>query len=178
MLFLIFIWGFSEATWFFIIPDVILSLYAIQKKSLKTVIKANLICVAGALMGGLLIYILSLNYYELIRTFILNVPAIHDYMITRVVDGMDESPLLSLITGPLFGVPYKLFALEAPQYIDLSMFLLFTVPARLIRFVLISLLAYYLSHVILKELKKTIKIFIWLVLWIIVYSVYFSIHPF
>lgn len=178
MLLLIFLWGFSEASWFFIIPDVILSLFAIQQNSKKLILIANLICVAGAVAGGAVIYILSVFDYHAIYNFILHIPAVHEYMIVYVQNKMNTDTFFALLTGPLFGIPYKIFALEAHQYTSIFTFLLFTIPARLIRFILISFLAYYLSHFLFKNHSKSFKTLIWLTVWCIVYIIYFNIHTF
>lgn len=59
MMILIFIWGFSEAVWFFIIPDVILSFYALYNKKFKYVVYANAAAVSGAMIGGITVFVWS-----------------------------------------------------------------------------------------------------------------------
>lgn len=176
MMFVIFIWGFSEATWFFIIPDVVLSLYALKVKRFKFVLYSNIAAVLGALIGGITIFIWSSIDYAQVVLFMLNIPAIHDYMITHVHRTMENNTFTALITGPLFGVPYKLFAASAPEYTNLFIFLIFTVPARLVRFLLISIIAYVLSHYVFKQLSMKAKLVIWFVVWCAVYIIYFSLH--
>lgn len=48
------IWGFAEATFFFIIPDVILTLIAMH--GLRRGMTACLIALFGAMLGGIVIY--------------------------------------------------------------------------------------------------------------------------
>ncbi|MBB6424209.1 hypothetical protein [Jeotgalicoccus coquinae] len=176
MMILIFIWGFSEAVWFFIIPDVILSLYALQIKKFKYVLYANAVAVTGAVIGGTGIFIWSSFNAEQAEAFMMGIPAVHGYMIEHVHRTMAGSTFTALITGPLFGVPYKLFAAAAPEYTGIALFLLFTVPSRLLRFIIVSSIAYVLSNYIFKTLGARIKIIIWLCVWMIVYVIYFSIH--
>lgn len=173
-----FIWGFSEATFFFIIPDVLLSYYSLQSDNFKNVFIMNIICIIGAAIGGAVIFIISSFSHSAVIDFMLNIPAIHPYMLTHVESEMSANTFIALITGPLFGVPYKLFASFAPLHTNLFIFVLFTAPARFIRFIIVSLLAYVLSHQILPGLSVKVKILIWLFVWIIVYTIYFSIHPF
>lgn len=175
-LLLIFIWGLSEAVWFFIIPDVVLSLYALQKQKFKCVLYANAAAVAGAMIGGISVFIWSSFNPEQAEKFMLSVPAVHAYMIEHVHRTMDSSTFTALLTGPLFGVPYKLFAAAAPEYTGFMLFLLYTVPARLLRFLMVSSLAYALSHFVFRTLTMRIKIIIWLCVWIIVYVIYFGLH--
>ena len=176
MMIIIFIWGLSEATWFFIIPDVILSLYALRTKKFKYVLYANIAAVSGAMLGGIIIFMWSSFDSDYVETIMLGIPAVHEYMIEHVHNAMAESTFTALITGPLFGVPYKLFAAAAPQYTGILLFLIFTVPARLLRFLAVSVIAYVLSHYIFKTFSIYVKIIIWAVVWIIVYLIYFSIH--
>lgn len=173
-----FIWGFSEATFFFIIPDVLLSYYALRNNSFKKIFVVNIICIAGAALGGSVIFMMSTFSHTAVIDFMLAVPAIHTYMLEHVENEMSANTFTALITGPLFGVPYKLFAAFAPQYTNLFIFVLFSIPARFIRFILVSFLAFVLSHKLLPRLSVKVKIFIWLCVWVLVYAVYFSIHPF
>ncbi|MFD2829379.1 hypothetical protein [Corticicoccus populi] len=175
---IIFIWGFSEAVWFFIIPDVILSLYALRSRTLQRVFTANIICLSGALLGGAFIYIFSSLNGDTVRSLMLYIPAVHGYMFDSINENMASNTFNALITGPLFGLPYKLFASEAPEYTNIFMFLLFSIPARLIRFLLVSLTAFFLSRVVFKNLSMKLKIGIWSLVWIVVYIIYFSIHSF
>lgn len=173
-----FVWGFSEATFFFIIPDVLLSYYALRTNGLKKIFLLNIICIAGAALGGGVIFIMSSIDHSAVIDFMLAVPAIHTYMLQHVESEMAAGTFTALVTGPLFGVPYKLFAAFAPLYTNIFIFILFSIPARFIRFIIISLLAYMLSHKIFKGLSVKVKTLIWLLVWIIVYVIYFSIHPF
>ncbi|CEA03667.1 hypothetical protein BN1048_02168 [Jeotgalicoccus saudimassiliensis] len=176
MMMLVFIWGFSEAVWFFIIPDVILSLHALRTKKFKYVLYANLICVTGAAAGGVYVFIWSSLDAGRAEAFMTGIPAVHDYMIEHVHRAMTDSILTALITGPLFGVPYKLFAAAAPEYTGIVLFLLFTVPARLLRFIAVSTVAFVLSSYVFTTLSGRLKIIIWCCVWITVYFIYFSIH--
>lgn len=173
-----FLWGFSEATFFFIIPDVLLSYYALRNDNLKKIFLINIICLTGAALGGAVIFIMSVFDHSAVIDFMLAVPAIHTYMLDHVASEMSADTFLALVTGPLFGVPYKLFASFAPLYTNIFIFILFSIPTRFIRFIIVSLLAYLLSHKILPGLSVKVKTLIWLFVWVIVYVIYFSIHPF
>lgn len=176
MMMIIFIWGLSEATLFFIIPDVILSLHALWTKNFKYVLYANIVAMAGAMFGGIIIFLWSSFDAEYVETIMLGIPATHEYMIEHVHHSMEDSTLTALLTGPIFGVPYKLFAAAAPEYVGIVLFLIFTIPARLLRFLTVSVIAYVLSHYMFNKLSMRMKIIIWSVVWIIVYVIYFSIH--
>ncbi|MFC3899959.1 hypothetical protein [Aliicoccus persicus] len=177
MVIAIFIWGFAESTLFFIIPDVLLSLYAIQKNGFVRVILANFICVLGAIVGGTITYSLSAGGTDLINV-LMNVPAIHPHMVEHVHEQLSSNVFVALITGPLFGVPYKIFASVAPEYTSLAIFLMVSIPARLARFLFISILSYMLSHYVFKQLSMTAKYCVWSAVWLIGYGIYFCIIGF
>ena len=99
-------------------------------------------------------------------------------MLGHVQTTMSQNPLISLISGPIFGVPYKLFASVAPNYVEYTTFIIFTIPARLLRFIIVTCLAYYLSHQLFSYLNEKLKTIIWLIIWILVYVIYFGIHGF
>lgn len=174
---LIFLWGFSEATWFFIIPDVILSLYALTASNFTKVARANIFCLSGAMTGGLILFQASVHHHAFIQEGISRIPAIHGYMIEHVNRTMSADGLAAILFGPLSGVPYKLFAMEGPAYTGLLSFMLISIPARLIRFITVSAIAFFLSHITFASLHLKWKILIWAAVWVIVYTIYFSIHP-
>ncbi|KFE41237.1 hypothetical protein [Staphylococcus agnetis] len=172
------LWGFSEATLFFIIPDVLLTFVAITYQRKRVVVKVVMSALLGALIGGACVYIASLYDDKLTLNMLLNVPSVQTYMVDHVITSMNDNPAYALITGPLFGVPYKLFAFIAPQHLNIITFLLISIPARLVRFIIVTSLAYVLSHYVFKWLQYRYKIMIWLIVWIIVYAIYFGIHGF
>ena len=173
-----FIWGFSEATFFFIIPDVLLSYFALRNNDLKKIFLINIICITGAALGGAAVFIMSSIDHSFVIEFMLAIPAIHTYMLRHVESEMAAGTFSALVTGPLFGVPYKLFAAFAPLHTNIFIFILFSIPARFTRFIIVSLVAYLLSHKIFNGLSVKVKTLIWLFVWKIVYVIYFSIHHF
>ena len=105
------LWGVAEATVFFIVPDVLLSWLALQ--SYKPAFIACLWALAGALVGGGIIWFVGLSNPDMVRTMLVSLPAISDEMITNVAQQLDESGLVALFVGPMIGTPYKIYALEA-----------------------------------------------------------------
>ena len=170
------LWGFAEATVFFIIPDVFLTYVAITQKNKHIIIKMLCLTLIGALIGGTLVYITALINHDMMKSILFHVPSVQPYMLDHVTKAMNDNPFIGLISGPLFGIPYKMFAFAAPQYLNLSLFLICSIPARLLRFVIVTIIAYWLSHHVLHRLTYRKKVFIWLVVWSIVYIIYFSVH--
>lgn len=133
------VWGVAEGTVFFIVPDVWISWVALKsrRRSLTTTLSA----LAGALVGGLATYKYSSRTgADATRRFLVGQPAISHAMINRIEHEMVEEGPKTLMRGPLRGAPYKIYARTAGvQEQPLGTFLAWSVPARLIRFVLVSL---------------------------------------
>lgn len=77
-----FIWGFFEATFFFLVPDIWLSRIVI--KSPKEAYINVAITTAGALAGGIIMYYMGTTMFEALFPFLDNVPAISKTMINDV----------------------------------------------------------------------------------------------
>jgi len=70
-----FIWGFAEATLFFIVPDFLLTLAAI-KLGWRKALLLILYCLSGALFGGAVMYGLAVFDVESARSIVDHVPLI------------------------------------------------------------------------------------------------------
>ncbi|NHM75196.1 hypothetical protein G8Y85_07235 [Staphylococcus sp. 11007852] len=108
------LWGFSEATLFFIIPDVLLTFVAITYQRKRVVVKVVMSALLGALIGGACVYFASLHNDKLTLNMLLNVPSVQTYMVDHVITTMNDNPAYALITGPLFGI--RLYRTTAFKY--------------------------------------------------------------
>ena len=139
-LFAAFAWGLAEATLFFIVPDVLLTLMGCR--SARSGAKAAGAAIVGALLGGAILYAAGSRSPENSRALLLRVPAVHPPLIERVRSQLSERGLVAVLLGPTLGIPYKIYAVEwGARRGTLPMFLLISVPARGFRFVLSVLLA-------------------------------------
>ena len=134
-------WGFAEATFFFVVPDVWIGLLALY--SWRAGLRAVAWAVIGALIGGALMYGIGARLDRDHSARLLDaVPAISPWMVERVEEEMRERGPASMVLGPLGGVPYKIYARTAGvQEQSLGAVLLWTIPARGARFVLIAAVA-------------------------------------
>lgn len=132
-------WGFAEATFFFVVPDVWTSWVGLRrpKRALGTTVSA----LGGAMAGGAMTYWWSHKVApETSRTALAKVPAITDAMISKVEQDIAESGAASLMKGPTRGIPYKLYARAAGlQRTSLVTFLAWSVPGRMVRFMMVTL---------------------------------------
>jgi membrane protein YqaA with SNARE-associated domain len=170
-----FVWGFAEATLFFIVPDVWIGLLSLF--DWRGGLRAAGWAVLGALLGGALMYgvgarLASERSARLLDT----VPAISPAMIEHVETAMRDEGPRSMLWGPLQGTPYKIYARTAgEQGQPLLEFLLWTVPARGARFVLIAAVS-ALGASLVQRMTSRVE---WLlgpdvVAWTIFYALYFA----
>jgi len=129
-----FIWGFAEATLFFVIPDVILTLVALF--SIKQSLKVLVTILLGAILGGALMFWMGEAHPAEAEALVLHVPFISQKMVAKTHQDFDQYGIWALVKGPAAGVPYKIYAVQASGYARLPLFLLVTILARTERFVL------------------------------------------
>ena len=170
------VWGFAEATFFFLVPDVLLT--AIALRDLRRALWACALAATTALGGGLVMYGWGAHDVEQARSVLDWVPGISPELITHAGEEVRTRELVALFLAPLRGEPYKVFAVEAGQFgAPLLGFMVVTMLSRLSRFVLLTLLAALVRKALCKKLSPRSLLAIHLVLWTAFYSVYFSIMP-
>lgn len=166
------LWGLAEATFFFLVPDVLLSGVAVLDWPLA--LRCCGASVAGAVLGGAWMYRLGLTSGR-VDTFLLKLPGISPVMLKRVAAEVASRRYLAVLLGPLSGTPYKLYAVEAGrQRLPFWRFILVSVPARGIRFVAVTLLAAWLAHGLMPAVPDDRKLLVWLLAWGAFYAWYFS----
>jgi membrane protein YqaA with SNARE-associated domain len=174
-LILAFVWGLAEATFFFIVPDVLLTLIACRK--LRPALNATFAALAGALAGGAFMYAFGTREPDTAHVFLTHVPAITPALLTRVTGQISEGGLLALLLGPLKGIPYKIYAVEwGARRGTFIGFLLISVPARFVRFFLAALAARVIARLIqpLTHHRAVIETSILAAVWITFYTFYFA----
>jgi membrane protein YqaA with SNARE-associated domain len=167
-------WGLAEATLFFFVPDVLLSAVALRDR--RRALHCCLWALAGALAGGAIMFGWATVAPGAALTAVDHVPAVTDRMLARVETDLVEVGSWAIFLGPLTGTPYKLYAVLAPTAgIGLPFFLLVTVPARLIRFVLVTLATSLVARYLPAAITYRTRLALLLTLWAAFYSVYFTV---
>lgn len=165
-------WGFAEATVFFLVPDVILSAIAIADWRLA--LWGCLAATLGAMAGGILMHRAGRRDDGRLRALFLRIPGIGPAMLDRVARQVASQGFLAVLLGPLSGTPYKLYAAEAGRRrLSLAGLMLITVPARLLRFLAVTLLAAWLSHGVAADLPLQARYAAWALAWAAFYAWYF-----
>lgn len=166
------LWGLAEATAFFIVPDVFLSY--VGRNKLRVGIIACWYSLLGALIGGLIMYYWGNADQTTANQLLDNIPAIDMKMINRVNEALSEQGIISVLFGPLSGTPYKIYAVQAAgQGVSLWLFLLISIPARVIRFILVTVLFHFALKVINQKVSKGYNLKILFVSWASFYTFYF-----
>ncbi|QFT31291.1 hypothetical protein FIV00_12435 [Labrenzia sp. THAF82] len=167
------IWGFTEATLFFIVPDVLLSSLALTslKKALLACIWASL----AAALGGITIWLMISNYPQETKALLLWVPGISQTTFNKVGQLLSNGTYSGMVVGAFTGVPYKIFAAEAGSTnLNPVLFLLLSPLARLPRFAVIVLVTWSLSRLTRGHMSNAAMLALCLTLWILFYVFYFA----
>lgn len=168
------LWGFAEATLFFFVPDVYLSRLALS--DLRAALRGCLWALCGALAGGILMYGWGVRDRAAAERALDAVPAISTHAIERVRAEIEGRGAAAVFLGPLSGTPYKIYAVEsAAAGLPLPRFLLISVPARLVRFVLVSLLVAGLARGPLRRFEPRRLRLAHALSWAAFYVVYFTL---
>lgn len=131
-----FLWGFAEATFFFIVPDVLLSRVALF--SFRRLVLCIVATLAGSIFGGAAVYYAAGCVPELAGRMVHAVPFVTQGMFETVGGEFRQQGLGALFNGPASGKPYKIYALLAPEYAAMIPFILVSIPVRLSRFVAVG----------------------------------------
>jgi membrane protein YqaA with SNARE-associated domain len=167
------LWGFAEATLFFIVPDVLLSWIALT--CLRRALWACCWALGGALLGGLIMYSWGATRLESAEAALALQPAVDQQMLHEVREQIEQSGLKALFAGPLEGRPYKIYAVYAGALrVNLPGFLLISIPARLLRFVVISCLTAFLAQKVLTFTSLRAQRIALCVCWVTFYAWFFG----
>ena len=170
------LWGVAEATFFFIVPDVLLTA-AVIKFGFRRTLPLALITAVFASLAGLAMWLWSHGDAAAARHAVLLVPAIGPDLLARAHDEMAGNWVLNLFAGAMTGLPYKLYAVEAgARGIDPLLFVLISIPARLFRFLLTMGLAAIAQHGLSKLGKSNWAYAVWGLGWFALYAIYFSLR--
>lgn len=132
-LWLAFAWGWAEGTLFFVVPDLVLTATALF--GFRRALRQTLLVVAGSLLAGAMMFLWARHDAPGARAAVMAVPFVKPAMAETVRNDYEWQGAAALLRGPLSGIPYKIYAVEAPAHVSLTAFLLASVPARLERLV-------------------------------------------
>jgi hypothetical protein len=173
---LAFLWGFAEGTLFFILPDVPLSLAAMFRPR-RALLHAAAI-VAGAVLAGAVMFSWSAQRWfahtPTARNAVAHVPLVIPAMFERAESDYRQFGIWAVSWGPVRGIPYKVYAVEAPEHSGLLPFLLVTIPARLWRLLVVWLGFAGVGMLLRKLGRASIAPVLHALFWIVVYAIYWT----
>jgi membrane protein YqaA with SNARE-associated domain len=162
------IWGLAEATFFFIVPDVWISYVALTERRRARI--ACLWALAGALLGGILMFSWGWRDPGAALAAIERVPEVSPAKCGRVLEQIRRHGAVAIFLGPLTGTPYKIYAVQsAAARVDPVFFLLISVPARVLRFLLVAEITILLCGWASRTSKRA-RILTHLTVWIAFYA--------
>lgn len=166
------IWGIAEGSFFFIVPDMIISLAALfdAKKSF-----AHLCAViVGAIVAGTMLFAWATADSKKAIDTILKVPFVSTQMYEKVNVDYKKHGVWALCLGPTSGIPYKLYSVIAPEYVSYPAFILVSIPARLERLIITWAMFSGLGLILNRwgKYKFSIGIGLYIIYWATIYHLY------
>ena len=136
------------------------------------------LALAGALVGGAAMWIWGTLDPQNARQLIASLPAIDAAKIASVHQQVADQGLGALFLGPLRGMPYKIYAVETASFgHGLAIFLAVSIPARMIRFLLVTALAAIIARKLRERTSLLTLQRVHLACWAVFYTWYFSVMP-
>lgn len=170
------LWGAAEATFFFIVPDVLLTA-AVLKLGWRAALKLAGVAAAAAVLAGSALYLWAAADASGARAAMLLVPAVGPDLIVRTTAEIDGLWPLHMLAGAISGVPYKLYAVAAGTgHIGLIPFVLASFAARLARFALAVGIVTAVGHGLDRLDSARLKVPLLVAGWIVLYAVYFGLR--
>ena len=168
------LWGFAEGTLFFVVPDVVISLAAILRP--RSAWRHVAAAIVGAVLGGAVLFSWSVRDPHGAIEAVARVPFVRQRMLDEVHTGYTQRGMVALFLGPLFGTPYKIYAVEAPKFERESAFLLATAPARGERFLLVWGAFGWAGVLLRRRLRHTDAqlAIVCIGFWVVLYSCYWG----
>jgi membrane protein YqaA with SNARE-associated domain len=170
------LWGAAEATFFFIVPDVLLTA-AVLRVGLRRALPLAFLAAATAAISGFGMWWWGSHDAAAARDAMLMVPAVGPDLLARAHEEMAGAWPLHLFVGAVTGLPYKLYAVEAGALgLNPILFVLVSFVARLPRFLLTMALAWLADNGLHKIGKAQWRFAVWAASWIALYAIYFVLR--
>ena len=165
------LWGFAEATRFYVVPDVLVGWIALH--GARRGAAASLWATAGAMLGGLAVHADSRAQ----RARLVEIPGISEAMLEDTSAKLARDGWWAVLRGPLDGIPYKVYAAEAGvRGLPAGELVAWTVPARLWRFLALALGAGFTGVAFRGSLRRREGVWLagYLGFWAVTYARYFA----
>jgi hypothetical protein len=166
-----FLWGAAEASYFFVVADMVLTFIAVAC-GLRASLMASVAAALGAACGGLILWRIAGTDPAAAMALLRSVPFVSERMIARGLAGMAEAHWpLAMLWGSVTGIPYKVYAVGAGHE-DLSALLFFgaTIPIRLVRFVVATSVVALVDQKLKLRLRLRSRVLLLATFWLVFYG--------
>ena len=171
-----FLLGLAEATFFFLLPETLVTFIAMQKRRLLAALAVALVAAAGGLLGGLLLYSWAADAFpRTVTGFLQAMPGVSGEMIRHAYNGLILKGAAALFAAPLLDPPYRVFAALAGQAgMPLVTFLAVSAAVLLLRLVASALIAHALAILWRRLFARLSPVWLWGAVWLGVYGLWFA----
>jgi len=169
-----FIWGLADATFFFVVPDALLTHLALR--DFRRALIAGLWATVGAVLGGTALWFAAREGHTQVLLNAFDwIPGISRDLIVRTAQSLHLNGLSALATGAAIGQPLKIYAVHAgAQNIALAPFLAVAAASLLARFSLTMSAAWLLARA-LRNRPAAFLFRVHVYAWIGFYTSYFAL---
>lgn len=171
--------GFAEATFFFLLPEVLVTFVAMQKRRLRAAIVISLAAATGAVLGGWMMYSWGAGASaRVVTAFMDALPGVSREMVGEAFNALRLQGAAALFGAPLQGAPYKAHAAVAAQAgVPIGAFLLYSTAAFLLRFLSSGVTAYLLAALWRRLFPTLSPAWLWGAAWLGIYGLWFASLP-
>jgi membrane protein YqaA with SNARE-associated domain len=171
------IWAACEASFFFVIPDVVICFITLRY-GLRQGLLAVAASIVGAMLGGVIAYFWGQDDIAGARAYFNLLPAISSATIERAGgEIIATEPTFLLLKGAFTSVPYKLYASEAGAAgLSLERLMAMTPIIRLPRFLIAALVTAMIAQFTPQGIRNH-KYKLMAGFWVVFYAAYWSLAP-
>ena len=165
------LWGYAEATRFWLIPDILLGWITLNRP--RSIVTSVIAATVGAVIGGVRMHWRARDEHARLT----EIPGINNALLLDAHERFASRGWVAVVRAPLDGIPYKVYATESglagkpiPELIG------WTLLARLWRFILSAVAAALIGRVCSRSVRRSDGL--WLAgtlgFWVFVYVRYFA----
>ena len=173
---LCFVWGFAEATLFFVVPDVMVGAVALFLP--RRWWRAAAAALIGALAGAAVLAIATSVVGDGVRDILVAVRGVSSEMMRDVAREVEDIGPRAMLGGPVAGVPFKVYIVESVlASAGAASLFAWSVVARASRIVLVAAITALIGLVLRRPIHVHPGVFLslYVVWWVVAYGVFFSV---
>jgi membrane protein YqaA with SNARE-associated domain len=150
-------WGFAEGTFFFIVPDVLLTFVALF--SFRRFLVCLCASLAGSAIAGVLVYFAGAYQPAMAEAVLQSMPFVTKKMFAAAQSDYGRYGIWALVKAPFSGIPFKVYVFMGAGHIKILPIILVGLFARLVRFAVIGGFAFFIGSLFRRfEGKPTRKL--------------------